>query len=60
MQAKFRGTVGQRLLTGDQGEIDVVIKVVGSRSAGYNWRVGCSSRTGGLYQRGYASQEPLD
>ncbi|MEE9615392.1 MAG: hypothetical protein V3T90_00080 [Anaerolineae bacterium] len=49
MQTEFRGAVGQRLLAGDDGQVDVVVEVVSGCSAGYNWGFGRSSRTSGLY-----------
>jgi len=55
VQTEFRGAVGQRLLAGDDGQVDVVVEVVSGRSPGYNWGFGRFFRTSGLYQRGRAS-----
>ncbi|MCK4314538.1 MAG: hypothetical protein KAW49_13125 [Anaerolineae bacterium] len=49
VQTEFRGAVGQRLLAGDDRQIDVVVEAISGRSAGYNWGFGRSSRTSGLY-----------
>ena len=55
VQTEFRGAVGQRLLAGDDGQVDVVVEAISGRSAGYNWWCGRFFRTSGMHQRGRAS-----